>query len=69
VFALVKVPDRAGVDLTKARFETTFTTQDGQAIGKRWTAAKGRKAGKVTAVFGLLPTVVGGEAKVIQDEE
>jgi hypothetical protein len=67
VFALVKVPEQAGTDLTKVRFETTFRIQDGRAIDKRWTAAKGRKAGKVTALFCLPPTVVGGETRIVQN--
>src|SRR5438046_5998850 len=29
VFALVKVPEQPGKDLTKIRFETSFKTQDG----------------------------------------
>jgi len=65
VFALVKVPEQPGKDLTQLRFETSFQTQDGQVIDKHWTAATDRKSGKVTAVFSLPPSVIGGETKVV----
>lgn len=69
VFALVKVPEQAGRDLTKVRFETTFRMPDGQVISKRWTAAKDRKVGSVAALFCLPPAVVGGETKIVQQSE
>lgn len=65
VFVLVKVPDQPGRDLTKVRFETTFKTQAGQAIEKRWTAAEDRKSGAASAVFCMPPGVVGAETKVV----
>jgi hypothetical protein len=66
VFALVKVPEQPGVDLTTVRFETTFRTQDGQAIDKHWAAAKDRKVGKAVGVFCLPLSVVGGETRIVR---
>jgi hypothetical protein len=68
VFALVKVPEQPARNLTKVRFETTFKTQDGQKIEKRWTAAAGRTAGKVTGLFCLPPSVTGGETRVVRHD-
>jgi hypothetical protein len=68
VFAIVKVPDQPGKDLTKIRFATTFKTQDGQSIDKSWTAAKDRKSGKAAAVFCLPLSVVDGETRLISTE-
>ena len=65
VFALVKVPEQPGKDLAKVRFETTFKTQDGQVIDKRWDAGKDRKPGTVMAMFCLPSNVVDGETKVV----
>jgi hypothetical protein len=65
VFALVKVPDQPGRDLSKVRFETTFKNQDGRVIDKHWTAAEGRKSGPAVAAFSLPPTVVEGQTKVV----
>jgi hypothetical protein len=65
VYALIKVPDQVGMELTRIRFETTFKTQDGQKIDKSWTAAKDRKSGKVMAVFCLPLSVVEGETKLL----
>jgi hypothetical protein len=65
VFALVKVPDQPGSVLTKVRFETSFKTQEGKVIDKRWTAAKDRKTGQVTALFCLPRSVIDGETKII----
>lgn len=66
VLALVKIPEQPGMDLTKVRFETSFKTRDGQVIERRWTAAKDRKSGKVTALFCLPPSVIDGETKTVQ---
>jgi len=68
VFALVRVPERAEMDLSKVRFETTFRTKDGQMLEKRWTAAKDRKTGKATALFSLPPTVDGGATKIVPND-
>ncbi len=69
VFALVKVPEQSGLDLTKVRFKTTFQLQDGQAIEKEWTATKDRRSGKAAALFCLPLTVIGGETKIVQSAE
>jgi hypothetical protein len=65
VYALVKVPDQIGKDLTKIRFETIFKTQDGRSIEKHWTAAKGRTSGKSMAMFCLPVSVVEGQTKIL----
>jgi hypothetical protein len=67
VFALVKVPEQPGKDLTKLRFATVFKMQDGQVINKSWTAGKDRKSGSAAAVFCLPPSVVDGETKVVEN--
>ena len=67
VFALVKVLEPPEQDLATIRFETTFKTQYGQAIEKRWTTAKARKPGQVTAVFSLPALVIDGRTKVVQN--
>ena len=69
VFALVKVPEQPGKDLTQIRFETSFKMQDGQVIHKRWTAAKDRKSGSTAAVFCVPPSVIDGETKVVDNPE
>jgi hypothetical protein len=69
VFALVKVPEQPGKDLTKIRFETSFKMQDGQVITKDWTAAKDRKTGSAAAVFSLPSGVIDGETKVVDNRD
>jgi hypothetical protein len=46
VFALIKVPELPGKDLSKIRFETTFKTKEGQVIEKHWTGGEDRKRQK-----------------------
>ena len=65
VFALIKVPELPGKDLSKIRFETTFKTKEGQVIEKHWTGGEDRKAGKSMAVFCVPPSIVDGETKVV----
>ena len=69
VFALVKVSELVGRDLTTIRFTTTFQLQDGQTIEREWTAAQDRKSGSTAALFCLPPTVVGGETRISQSSE
>ena len=69
VFALVKVPEQPGKDLTKIRFETSFKTEDGNVIIKGWTAAKDRKSGSAAAVFSVPPSVIDGETKVVDNRD
>jgi len=68
VIALVKVPESREMDLKKIRFETRFTTNDGQEISKQW-AVSDKSVGKITALFCLPPSVVGGETKLAQNAE
>jgi hypothetical protein len=68
VYALVKVPDQVGKDLSRIHFETTFKTQDGQKIEKHWTAAQGRKSGMAMAVFCVPTSVVDADTKVMRND-
>ena len=69
VFALIKVPELPGKDLSKIRFETTFKTKEGQVIEKHWTGGEDRKAGKSMAVFCVPPSIVDGETKIVSIDE
>lgn len=68
VYALVKVPEQAEIDLTKKQFETIFQTAKSQAIKKTWRAVREKQTGKAIGFFTLPADVVDAKTQIVDVE-